>query len=250
MTKKLFLIFIIFSFLNQDIRGQQKNISYSDQQWFQYFIDIKFAKKWTLFSNFGIRSKQGFTHPHQHVIFTGITYQLNKNIRFYQGFTHLGIYKNDALSKVEFRPFQEFRHKHKYGIVGMVNRIRVEERFFKTIVNNILQDSYTFNFRFRFLFVLNIKLFHFAPKKNDSALLLSLGDEVFFNAGNNIVYNVFDQNRLLLGLIFKLHKNLSLSLTYDHQLITSNIPNSYRENAIIWLRIKQRIDLTKKKSKI
>jgi hypothetical protein len=246
MSKKLFLIFFICIYLKQDVISQQKNISFSDQQWFQYFLDIRVAKKWTIFSNFGVRSKEGFTHPHQHVIFTGITYKLNDEIRFYQGFTHLGIYKNDVLSKVEFRPFQEFRSKHKYGITSIVNRMRVEERFFKTIVNNVLQDGYSFNFRFRYLFLLNIKLFNFAPKKNNSALLLSLGDEIFLNAGTNIVYNVFDQNRLLLGVIFKLHENLSILLTYDHQLITSNVPNSYRENSIIWLRIRQKIDVRKK----
>ena len=45
-------------------------------------------------------------------------------------------------------------------------------------------------------------------------LILKIKDEVMFNFGKNIVKNVFDQNRIYIGLNYPMNKNLAFEAGY------------------------------------
>lgn len=74
----------------------------------------------------------------------------------------------------------------------------MEERFNHKIANDALQDGYNLNFRFRYLLNLMVPLNLDFIEPN--TLFFAFNDEIHINVGKQITYNLFNQNRLFVGL--------------------------------------------------
>lgn len=241
MIKNVIIVIFIFS-LSANIIGQEKIINRTNQQWIQYYNQTKFSKHWLLLADGGVRWKDKLSARSQYIIRFGVGYQLNDNIRVAVGIAHLGFYQSGQIKKVEFRPYQEFSIKQVFGKIGISHRFRIEERYFRKVLNGKITTEDQFNFRFRYSFSLSIPLFSITDLK----VSLNVGDEIFINAGKEIVYNVFDQNRLLVGSTIQLNKNLNVDLIYNGQFAGTNSPAKYEYSDIIWFRIIHRINFIKK----
>jgi len=237
----LVVLFILAGFTVNSF-GQIKDIEYSNQQWIQYYNQLKLSEQWTLLTDGEVRWKNGFSQKSLYIARTGIGYQLHPFMRFSIGFAHAGFYTADTLSRIEYRPYQDFLITNNYGNIRIAHRLRSEERYFK----NISDETDNFNFRFRYRFLLSIPLLRFHSANPDSKLILRLGDEIFINAGKEVVYNIFDQNRILFEPVIQLNKNLSVSITYNHQLLAKNAPGEYKQDDVFWLGVKQTMALTRK----
>lgn len=227
--------------------AQNKNVKKSSQEWIQYYGQAKIGNKWIWSADGGFRWNTLLGNPSQYIVRTGLGYQLNTSMKISAGFAHLGFYTSQKLSKVEYRPYQEFAINDKYKSLGILHRFRVEERFFKSVVNGDIQHGHTFNFRFRYQCMLSFEILKLSSTNPDKALAINLGDELFINAGKNVVYNVFDQNRFLVGPSVSFSKNFSIGLTYNSQFAALNVPKSYNHADVLWLIIRQNFDLTKHK---
>ena len=71
------------------------------------------------------------------------------------------------------------------------------------------------------------------------------GDEIFINGGKDIVYNIFDQNRILIGPAFKLNDQFTFTFTYNGKYAALNLPSEFTYNHIFWLAIRHNLDLSK-----
>jgi hypothetical protein len=82
-------------------------------------------------------------------------------------------------------------------------------------------------------------------KKGTFSFVLS--DEVFVNAGKEIVYNSFDQNRFFAGFAYYLndHDNLQFGYMNVFQQLPSG--NRYRSNHVARIFYFHNLDLRKKK---
>ncbi len=241
------IILFFFVGISTITLGQSKHVKKSSQQWIQYYGQAKIGDKWTWSADGGYRWNTLFNNPSQYIVRTGLGYELNSTMKVSAGLAHLGFYTSKKLSKVEYRPYQEFAINDKYKNLGILHRFRIEERYFKNVVNGDVQHGHTFNFRFRYLCMLNFKILKLSTTHPDKALAISLGDEIFINAGKKVVYNVFDQNRFLVGPALSFSKNLSIGVTYNSQFAALNAPNSYNHTDVLWLIIRQNFDLTRHK---
>ena len=229
--------------------AQEKTIKKNNQQWLQYYTQIKLNDKWTLLADGGYRVANNFGTSSQYLIRAGLGYTLNPNIQVGGGFAHFGFYTSGKLSRVEFRPYEELMIKSKLGNTDISNRVRVEERFFNPVVEGSIKGPGTFNVRFRYQLVANIPLINLSEKDPNKKILLGIGDEVFLNAGKHIVYNVFDQNRLLISPTVQFSKNLSVALTWNSQFGATNTPATYNYSKILWLQVRQKFNGAGKKTK-
>jgi hypothetical protein len=80
--------------------------------------------------------------------------------------------------------------------------------------DDVPTQNYQFNWRFRHRIDLRVPLKK--EKDNGNNLYALIGNELMINAGENIIYNYFDQNRLYAGLNYEINKNLSLQLQYTY----------------------------------
>lgn len=241
--KRPFLLFFFLILISLIGNAQDKEVSYVNKQWFQYNTQFEFSEKWTMITNVGYRLKDGFKQRSQYIGRIGVGYELNPNMRLTVGLTHLGSYASEKLGKLEFRPYQELTLSQEYKNIEIGHRVRVEQRYFKTINQENDQNKSSFNFRFTYRFLLKIPVMKLSESNPDKILLLNIGNEIFINAGNRIVYNTFDQNRIILGSVIEFNDTLAMSLRYYHQFKFLNSPSTYEQNYIFVLGIKQTINL-------
>lgn len=225
-------------------RSQDKNITRGNQQWVQYYNQTKLAEKWSLLVDGGYRWKDDLIHRSQYLVRASGRYNLNDRLSVAAGFAHLGTYTDIEITSKEFRPYQEIVFTHG-EVLGLNHRFRVEQRFVQATVNHDQQFD-RFNWRFRYFLGISIPLLS-SSKHPSRNLKLQVGDEIFINAGEDIIYNIFDQNRLLVGPAFQLNESLTFTLTYNGNFSALNLPSEYTFNHILWLGVRHKMDLVKSK---
>lgn len=172
----------------------------------------------------------------------GLTYYFNENIRFYAGYAFAHHYSDGGhLSKNEHRPWQQILWRQKHNGYATLQWLRLEQRFNKKEVNKTLVN--TFNYRLRYNFSLSIPLK--GKELNDKTPFISIIDEVFINMGDQIVYNVFDQNRFFLGFGYQVNSHLSAQLGYLNVFQQQAAGNKFLNIHAIRLFVFQSFDLRK-----
>ena len=133
-------------------------------------------------------------------------YQLNSNLGIYQGYAIIPTYDPD---RVEHRSFQELLAKQSLiGASVLVHRLRFEQRF----IEGVNDTSLRFRYFARFTYPLN--------GIHDN-LSLAINEEVFIhlNDTDGGPQSGFNQNRLFIGLNYKVSRNLAFEVGYQNQYV-------------------------------
>ncbi len=204
-TKLVFVLAILgLKGLSQESAKQIKKVN---QLWGGYYSNIILSEKWAINSDLQYRTKDWYEHPSQALGRTGLNYKINDKFSVTVGVAHFRFYVNDVVTRGEWRPWQEIAINDSYRKLKIIHRFRVEERFNQKTEKNSPVNSYGFNWRFRYKLDLQYQLLSIKEKRKFS---LTLGNEILINAGSEITYNYFDQNRSSVGLLIELNKNFSL----------------------------------------
>lgn len=213
MFGRKFLIFIFFS----TFLFGQKNVENQQLLWYGYYNKLQINQNWVLNSEVQERHFYQPLVQHQLVFRTNLDRRILDDINVSLGFVVFLQSPNDPESEStlmvpELRTDFGFNAKKKYKYFNVNQRFKVEARFFHQTENNELVGGYQFsNFRMRYQLGLNIPLI---KKQDAEKLILKIKDEVMFNFGKNIVKNVFDQNRIYIGLNYPMNKNLAFEAGY------------------------------------
>ena len=204
-TKLVFALAILgLNGFSQESAKQIKNVN---QLWGGYYSNIILNERWAVNSDFQYRTKDWYEHPSQALGRTGLNYRINQKFNVTVGVAHFRFYLDDVVTRGEWRPWQEVGINDEQEKLKITHRFRVEERFNQKTDKNHPIKQYGFNWRFRYKLDLQYQLLSIKEKKKFS---LTLGNEILINAGNEIVYNYFDQNRSSAGLLIELNRNFSL----------------------------------------
>lgn len=248
MIKLRRLITFSIFFVSSVIVAQEKTVNKENQQWIQYYNQLKLSEKWSLLTDGGFRWKNDLKENSQYIIRTAANYKLNSTMSVSAGLAHLGFYDNSGnVNRVEFRPYQEYTISNAYKPISIQHRFRLEERIFYPVIDGKMQSDSDFNFRFRYRLLFNIPIFKLSSTDATKNVALSLGDEIMINAGNEIVNTIFDQNRILIGSVVTFDKNLSASIIYNNQFASTKTAGTYNHTNVIWLGITHKINVSKSK---
>ncbi|MEH6408830.1 MAG: DUF2490 domain-containing protein [Leeuwenhoekiella sp.] len=243
--KKKYLFYALIFVISSATFAQEKTVKKSNQQWLGYYTQLKLNEKWAVLTDFQYRWKDGFDQSAQFIIRSQASYKLDENLTVGAGFGYVGFYTDNDISRYEYRPYQEGVLKGKLLSLNFTQRLRLEERFFhlKATAQN------TFNFRFRYRLLTTIPIAKLSAKNLDFLLELSLGDEIFINAGKDVVTNIFDQNRFLIVPSVQVNKDLTITLVYNSQFGSTSMPDVFNQTNILWLTARHNLNfLAKKKS--
>jgi hypothetical protein len=119
-------------------------------------------------------------------------------------------------------------------------RLRIDERFIHKNNGKELLDGYDFNFRFRYRLQVTYRI---NKLEATNATILKLSDELIVNAGKNIVYNHFDQNRIYVGIEQGINKTISAELGYLHWYQQRASGNQFFDRDIIRFTLNHKIKL-------
>ncbi len=226
-----------------------KSIENSNQLWFGYYCQLRLTNKWEISADFQLRTREEFVNNFsQSVVRIGLTYYVSDETKLTAGYAYSSIYTGAANKKMprpENRPWQQIQWRTIYGKKSMVQRIRLEERFRRKILNDsIPADGNSFNFRIRYNILYEVPF----SKKGDThnGLSFVINDEVHINFGKQIINNYFDQNRFFLGLKYQVTRQNNLQVGYMNLFQQLATGNKYRSIHAIRLFYFQNLDLRQK----
>lgn len=243
------ILFVTFLLLGWNSVSAQKNVTHNNQQWLQYYSHVNFSDKWTLYSDASLRRINNFNQWSQMTLRAGIGYRMTEKLNIATGFAYFNFFTNNHWSRIEYRSYQEVNTQQKIGKLKLQHRFRYELRYFRKVENSNITSTSNFNHRFRYRLFCSYPLVDISSKHSGRLILLNFGDEIFINAGKQIIYNMLDNNRLLLGTTIQINKTFQISMTYAYQFGQRNSPETYEHSDIIWLGITQKFFMKNKKPK-
>ena len=213
MKKSLFLI--IFSILSLSPGLSLAQNVDKLGAWYMYFFNTKFKEsEWGVQGDVQYRNWNLGGDLEQLLLRGGLTYQpKDTDIKFTLGYGHItsGKYDSDDSHTYESRIYQEALLPTQVGSrFYFKHRFRYEQRFV---------EGDDFRTRYRYNLFLNIPLNNTEIDKE--TIYLALYDEIFINGqrdtGNGNKVEIFDRNRLYLGMGYAIKKSLKVQLGFMRQ---------------------------------
>lgn len=228
------IIVIVFAckLANGFAQGNKHTIIKDNMLWLGYYSTINLNPKWSVNSDLQFRTRNEIKNYSQALIRTDVSRKLSDKFTATLGLAHFRFFITNTRTRGEWRPWQEFKLQDELGNFKVTHRIRIEERYNEVVENNINTGRYLFNFRFRYRIDLKFDLSK--NKENAKKIVGIIGNEVMINAGKEIIYNYFDQNRTYAGLNFELNNSISFQIQYMH--FWQQASNGYQLNSTNVLR--------------
>lgn len=224
----------------------EKSIHQNAHFWISTNNIYQLTNRWGILNDIHIRRTDFLNDPSFYFVRLGLEYRIKKNLKVAGGYAHLWLASPEQQwdrYTNENRIYQQFSLTHRYPGMNTLFRLRSEQRIFNTVVNGeSLNNSYITQ-RFRMLLSLGI------PLHPGSRTQLMLADEILMNFGKKVVFNTFDQNRLTLGIKYKLSDQWSLDTGYMMVFQQQATGYDYNLNHTFRLFFYGNLDFRKDKSK-
>lgn len=242
-----FLCLIIsFQLRAQAPATPEKHIENREQLWLGYFNQTRLTNRFGLWLDVQYRMTENFAErPLQFLFRPAMTYFIKDNLRVNLGYTLVSHYPAQGFTttRLEHRPWQQIWWNQKYPGLTTLQWLRFEQRFNEKIVSGVKQDGYNYNFRVRYNFSFFIP---FTGKEIKAKTpFASIGNELFLNFGDRVVYNTFDQNRLFAGLGYQFTPHLNAQFGYLNVFQQEASGGNYIAAHAIRLVIFHNLDLRK-----
>lgn len=215
--RKIFQVFALLC-VSFFMSNQQSFAQNADQTgaWYMYFYNHQFKE-----SQFGIQGDLQYRNWNiagdleQLLIRSGFTYTLKDNsVKFTLGAAHItsGALGDSNSTSRESRIYQEALLPQKIGNrVYLTHRFRYEQRFV---------DGQDFRTRYRYNLFVNIPVNKTVFEKK--TVYVALYNELFINGqrdiGDGRVVEIFDRNRMYLGMGYMLNPNMKFQLAWMNQI--------------------------------
>lgn len=193
----------------------QKNIDKQSILWTRYYNQLTINNNWSIHSELDNRI---FLKPVVENLFVCRVqgrYKFNSNFETGAGIAYFSVFTQNPdqdfnFEIPEFRMQQDVIYKVNFNKLILNQRIQVEERFIHNATKTGLVEGTTFSWRFRYRLQAE---YPFWEEKNQY-LKGIVYDEILLNAGKNIVYNTFDQNRIYAALQYGINKKVAVEVGY------------------------------------
>jgi len=214
-----FLLTIVLVFFVA-VTVAQKTYTYNDQVWLSYFNQSRISKKWGIWFDASLRTRNQLVHHFsQGIVRAGATRIINENRRFTAGYAYMHHFANSAhplTDRPEHRPFEMIQWQKQFNNWRVVQTGRLEQRFRHRIKDGDLGEGYNFNYRARYALAVTRALSEHSFEAG--SVSLQFGGELFGNFGKEIVHNQFDQLRLKAGFNYHVYNPTVFNLGYFVQV--------------------------------
>ncbi len=245
--QKLFLslaFFLHFAGYAQTPDPNAKRVLSQEQVWLGYFNQTRFSNHWGLWVDIHHRRTDFLDRASLNVYRAGLTYYAADNLRLTAGYAYVTSFlAPSGIVRPEHRPWQQIWWSSHAGPLNLVQWVRAEQRLNRRVQGDQLTDGFGFNWRFRYNFLLQIPFKGQTIQPGIPNFVLQ--DELFVNAGKQITYNYFDQNRFFVGVSYPFKKNLSAQVGYMNQFVQQPAGNTFVSNHTLRLFVFHTLDLRK-----
>ena len=238
-------LFLACSFLYAQT---EKNVDHQSLLWTRYYNLLTINNKWSLHSEFDNRIFINPIEENLYLIRVNGRYKINDNLDLGAGFAYFSVATQNPeitydFTVPEYRGQQDVIWKQDFNKFALLQRFQLEERFFHNADKVELLPGTTFFWRFRY----KIQGEYTCWKKENQFLKAIIYDELMINAGENVVKNTFDQNRIYAALHYGFNKNVELELGYLNSFQQRASGVDYFNRDIIRFTFFHKVNLLKKK---
>lgn len=248
MRKLLLLSLCLLYF--QILEAKVKQVHAYNQTWVGFYNQTRLSNKWGFWADVQLRTNDAFIENIlQNACRVGLTYYSNENLRVTAGyayFNNLSPANGANVALHEHRAWQQVAYNINKPNARILQTLRLEERFRQRLLNaDMASNSYAFNYRIRYAY--NIELPLSKNKFEPHAVTFFANEEMMLNFGKQIIYNTFDQNRIYVGLNYRLSKLNNIRLGYMNVFQQQNSGQEYRNTNAVRLIFLSNVDLRKSK---
>ncbi|MBK6948685.1 MAG: DUF2490 domain-containing protein [Haliscomenobacter sp.] len=221
-----------------------KSIDHADQVWVGYLNQTQLSTHWGFWYDMHLRSQdhwsQGFLFGMGRV---GATYYASPNFKVTAGYAFLNFFPDEGhlfISQPEHRIWQQVQILSRPWKLRVLQQIRLEQRFKQKILDDShLSDQFAYTNRARYNVILT---YPFSSKSKWSAVV---SNEILINFGKNVVNNAFDQDRVFLGLGYKVAPNANLQAGYLYTIQQSSKGYQYKQSDVVRVFLFHNLDFRK-----
>ena len=226
----IFLLTVVF--FSTKISAQVRQATYNNIGWFGYFGDHKISKKWGLHTEYQWRRAEFVSAKQQSLARIGINYQIHPKIMLTVGYGLIHTYsygelpisrlndQGEAQVFLEHRIYEDLLLNNDLEGAEISHRFRLEQRYVGLYYdgnNNVLKNQWKNFNRLRYRVRVAIP---FKGKTIDAKeQYFVIHNEIFVGFGKDVGYNVFDQNRLNIGIGYKINKHAKIEAGYFSQIL-------------------------------
>lgn len=225
----------------------QKNIDHQNIVWTRYYNQLSLNNSWSIHTEFDNRV---FLKPLKQNLYVARIqgrYKLNDPFEIGAGFAYFLVSTQDPNIDLdyklpEYRGQQDITWKQNVNKLNLNQRFEVEERFFQNSNKLELLSGTTFYWRFRYRIQGTYEIW----RKDKLSFKAILSDELMINAGEKVVKNIFDQNRIYGAMQIDINKNITLELGYLNSFQQRSSGIDYFSRDIVRFSYYHKINLCKK----
>lgn len=214
-------ILIVICFLFVMNTYSQNRLSESNTiGWYVLNVNKNANSKWNMQGEIQWRRNNLIKDWQQGLYRVGLNYNSNSQVQLQLGLAYIdtypyGEYNLASIGKTfpEYRIHEQVILKSNIGKINSSSRIRLEQRWIGryTNINYDKPDQTVFLNRLRYM-----QRFDFPLKGKWSFSML---DEIFIGFGKQLGENVFDQNRIILLLGYKINNNYKIETGFINQTV-------------------------------
>ena len=212
--KHFFIFYMALLSTGWKVQGQPaKTTGRESQVWLGYANQTWITPRLGTWLDVGLRWTGLMGEWNTYLVRPGISYRLSKEVTATGGYALFGqrVPNPDRVPvRLEHRPWQQITWVQNAGPVQVTQRYRAEQRFIHRTAGGELAKGYRFNHRLRYQLSGAVSLRDSTRK----ALVLAVSDEILMNAGKQVTYNYFDQNRVHASLGYQLTETLNIQAGY------------------------------------
>jgi hypothetical protein len=245
MTTKNLTFLSLFLSLSWGLTAQ-KTVTNQSLYWLRYYNQLTLNSKLVWHNEIEDRRFLENNRQHHLIMHSRLHYKFFPNADAALGFTYSLQSPQDQHATIDLvvpekRIVQEVNLSNPLTKRLIIQqRLRIDERFIHKNNGKELLDGYDFNFRFRYRLQAAYRI---NKLEATNATIIKLSDELMVNAGKNIVYNHFDQNRIYVGIEQGINKTISAELGYLHWYQQRASGNQFFDRDIIRFTLNHKIKL-------
>lgn len=233
------LLFYQISTAQNTLPAFQRQSVYNNIGWYGYFGDHKISTKWGIHTEYQWRRENFINYWQQSLARAGVNYKLTDKVLLTTGYAFIDTftYGNPSIARrnnqgeeqtfPEHRIYQDVLLNNDMNGFEINHRLRLEQRWlgiFYDANNDRIAGKWRYLNRFRYRF----RIAHALKGKTIDAkeVYLHAYDELLIGFGKNVGTNVFDQNRINIGLGYKINPSSKIEVGYISQIVQQSRLNA------------------------
>ena len=212
-------VILIFSLIAvAPLTAQEKNVSRQGQYWLSYTLGKKINHHWS--ARVSTEDRRFFVNNRNHMFYVlaDATYNTEGNWSFAAGIMYFTLdlpsdpHVDKKVKRIEYRPYQRMAYGGKVAPkTSLTLSITMEERMRMTIAGGEQTNAYKLTPRFRNKIALKHTLTNAESKR---PIALYAYNDFMFQVGSTVGGDYFDQNRLAVGLEYKILPKVTIKGGY------------------------------------